>query len=51
VETHFLLLITPEHVKEARALLGWSTKLLADEAALGVKILEAFEQGLSACYA
>jgi ribosome-binding protein aMBF1 (putative translation factor) len=38
-------MITPEQVKEARALLGWSTKQLADEAALGVRTLEAFENG------
>jgi transcriptional regulator with XRE-family HTH domain len=38
-------MITPEQVKEARALLGWSSKQLADEAALGVKTLEAFEEG------
>lgn len=38
-------MITPEQVKDARALLGWTSKQLADEAGLGVKILEAFEAG------
>jgi ribosome-binding protein aMBF1 (putative translation factor) len=38
-------MITGEQVKAARELLGWSPKQLADEAALGVKILEAFEEG------
>jgi hypothetical protein len=40
--------------KEARALLGWSPKQLADEAALSVIVLEAFEDGrerLAACWA
>jgi ribosome-binding protein aMBF1 (putative translation factor) len=38
-------IITGEEVKAARALLGWSTKRLADEAALALKTLEAFEEG------
>jgi ribosome-binding protein aMBF1 (putative translation factor) len=38
-------MITGEQVKAARELLGWTSKQLADEAALGVKILEAFEEG------
>jgi ribosome-binding protein aMBF1 (putative translation factor) len=38
-------MITGEQVKAARALLGWSTKRLADEAALALKTLKAFEQG------
>jgi DNA-binding transcriptional regulator YiaG len=38
-------MITGEQVKAARALLGWSTTQLANQAALGVKTLEAFEEG------
>ena len=36
---------TPDQTKQARALLGWSTRQLANEAALAVKTLEAFEEG------
>jgi transcriptional regulator with XRE-family HTH domain len=38
-------MITGDQSKAARELLGWSTKRLADEAALSIKTLEAFEQG------
>jgi ribosome-binding protein aMBF1 (putative translation factor) len=38
-------MIPLEQVREARALLGWSPKQLADEAALSIKTLEAFEEG------
>jgi DNA-binding transcriptional regulator YiaG len=37
--------LTGEQVRAARELLGWSPKRLADEAALSVKALEAFEEG------
>lgn len=38
-------MITPQQVRDARSLLGWTTAKLADEAALGIKTLEAFEEG------
>jgi transcriptional regulator with XRE-family HTH domain len=38
-------MITGEQVKAARELIGWSPRQLADEAALSVKALEAFEGG------
>lgn len=39
------LTMTPEHVKAARALLGWSAKDLSDLLDIGVATLRTFESG------